>query len=404
MTVHSNSEVRIPYPDSSANQLHLADVTGEGLASWVAYASSARIFSHDIHAGFAIVVARPNFPVTKLLTYIESGPEAGSPTAQGLITGFFVDPTKESILIFVTPQGGTAVPEVRAYDVNSDRSSLERWMTQPLYDAGNFSFVPPAIKGAIAGGTVQVLVGDFDGDGLDEILFYNRDTGVVRVQKYRVNEGFFPMPRLDYGNLSANPAALKNSVLWAGHFHEFDEEGRRDGLLVYNMSTGQIRSFDARRDPTSGGTVFWWGFDTGGLVAFKDRISVADVNGDGFDECVLYDIETGLVRFFRLELNRKTAFLKRLVCQEQGQIPVGKNYVAFGETKRPGVLIWAKMKRFPGEGGKTNARDDVFVYNREALTLTRCDARYDEGDEIQTFWFAFRQTAPDVMKLLFPSS
>jgi hypothetical protein len=151
-----------------------------------------------------------------------------------------------------------------------------------------------------------------------------------------------------------------------------------------------------------GETTFWWGFNTkGGYVGPNHQISVADVNGDGFEECVLYDIESGIVRFFKVERNKKTGGLKRLVCQDQGQIPFGKNYLAFDATRRlAGRLIWAKLKNLPSEAGQTNARDDVFVYHPTARRLARYDARWDDGDGFQTFWYAYQRDAPEIVSML----
>src|SRR5207237_235427 len=154
---------------------------------------------------------------------------------------------------------------------------------------------------------------------------------------------------------------------------------------IYTRATGQLHRFDARTSPT-GETALWFSFSTAsGYVAPATHISVSDVDGDGLEECVMYNDETGALSFYRVELRRDGAGLKRVACLDQGQIPHGPNFVIYdGTTKFSGQPMWARMKNVPGEGGHTNERDDLILYNVKNETITRVDARWDWDDEVQT--------------------
>ena len=73
---------------------------------------------------------------------------------------------------------------------------------------------------------------------------------------------------------------------------------------------------------------------------------------------------------------------------DQGQIGTGI-----------GLLIWAKMSRWPGEIG-TATRDDVFLYTTDG-GLHRYDARFYLPTVAFTYWWAYTKPLGDVLHTMF---
>ncbi len=396
MTVHSNTAINFASPQTTFSGFQLADVDGNGRAEWVVYTNAALV---GTVTGFTLVVANADDTVSQLVNYTESGIIYNSPRIEHMLTGRFFDFDVDSILLFSTYHDGSPRPdEVRGFNVDLAHKTLIPKLTQPTYTG--FSVFPRDEEFGESPGTggtsrkVQILAGDFDGDDLDELMFFNPNNGQVRIRKYKLNDVFYPMESFDPGNLKDSTSFLKNSILLAGLFTEPNIDGdlrQRDCLLAYNTGDRAIHRFDARRDPVTGGTTFWWAFSTPpGYVPANSQISVADVDGNGLEECIMYDTDSGSVRFFRMQQRLDgTKGLRRVPCLEQGQIPYGPNFVLTEGLRSWGQLVWARMKDFPTEEGNTNNRDDVMVYNVAREAFTRIDARWDGGDETQTFWWGF---------------
>jgi hypothetical protein len=360
--VHSNSMLAMP------DNLHLADVDGDGLAEWVGFENDTT------YGGYVISIARTDFSVTPLLTIDRRYRITGNTeTVFKFFTGHFLYGGRESACIY------TNTGHVKCF-VIPPGSDAAYWYS----DQGAGSFLGR-----------EILVGDFDGDGLDEILLYDRWTAAIELWKYNGGTGqFAPVPNFVPGNVADDAGSIAGSPLvLVGDFADFSD-GRRDDLLVCN-SYGQVVRYDARKDAL-GRTTFWFAFKTGGGFAACSpyNVSVADVTGAGLESLILRDSSAGSVRFLDMRSLPATGNLATVDAHwfvgsvDQGQI-----------GRQQGYLIWAKMSRWAGESG-TNTRDDVFLYGSDT-SLSRYDARYYAPIVTYTYWWGYTQYLSNVLWAMF---
>ncbi len=219
-----------------------------------------------------------------------------------------------------------------------------------------------------------VVTGDFDGDGLDELLTYNTGDG-SDVRMFAYNQpmagdsegGLIEKNGIDPGNLTAfsAPGSVEMHV---GNFANHAGESIRDDLFVLNTYTRQSWVFHARK-PGAGLTTFW-GYvgPVNGTTWGNEEVSVADADGDGYEDLIAHDTLYGNNRF--LTLNNACVYCAMPYKQpESGQLPW---YGSANETH----LYFGKMAFFWGEGGNTNTRDDVMLLDVPAKTYHRYDARW----------------------------
>ncbi|HSP78951.1 MAG TPA: hypothetical protein VLQ93_10505 [Myxococcaceae bacterium] len=323
--VRSNTQVRLP------NNLYLADVTGDGLSDFIAVKDDK------------ILVTRTNYEAHGYLY----GNTGGS-NIKRLFTGHFWDKNKENICAILA-NGST-----KCYGASPDNSALWWGLTQGTFVADD----------------EHALVGDFNGDGYDDILVYKPAAGTFRMYT-RLSTGFFGlMPGFTLGNLS-NPDSFKNMQIRVGEFNT-GASPRRDDLLIYNPSTRQIGRYDAAVN-SSGQYTFWWAFWTnGGMVATNEEVTVANVDGDSSDDVVLHST-TGGYRFARMVYSG--GGLPAITNVSAGQLSSSSN----------ASLYWGRFKQIAGEPGAN--RDDALV--NSGSYFIRTDARWN-GSEY-TYWWAYTQ-------------
>ena len=331
--VRSNTQERLP------QNMYFADLDGDRSADLLQVAGNRLFAFRSDHQGSPILHEYFEHEVTRLFAgdFTRSGREHG----KDQVCGLFADGA------------------LRCYAISDDGTDLWWWFSQPSFVAAN----------------EHAVVGDFDGDGADDVLVYKPSTGAVRVYT-RASDGVFrPMPRFSPGNLAS--ADLVGKKLLAG---EFGQAGGRDDLLVLDPPTGRVSRFDAATDP-SGTRTFWWAFDTAaGAVRETEQLSVARLDGSGRDGLVLRNRATGGLRLRRLEL--AAGQLAGVTGVNTGQLP---------ETTRSGRLYFADMASFAGEPAGT-VRDDALFADSAGGVLRRFDGRAD-GSRL-TYWWGFDKRTP----------
>ena len=367
--VHSNSMA--PRPDN----LHLADIDGNGFAEWIGYENDTT------YGGYVISVARTDAYATPLFNIDRRYRSTGTTeTVFKLFTGHFLYPNQDSACIY------TNSGHVKCFYVAAGTAS-------PYWYSDQASSALDALMNR------EVLVGDFDGDGLDEILLYDRWSAAIDLWKYNPTTGHFEaVPNFAPGNFGDDAAAIAGSpIVMVGDFADFSD-GRRDDLVVCN-SRGQVVRYDARKD-SLGRTTFWNAFWSNGAYPCSPyNVSVADVTGSGLESLVIRDSTSGSVRFLDMRTIATSGFLKGYLLPvdtywtagsvNQGQIGSGDGY-----------LIWAKMSRWPGESG-TNTRDDVFLFGSASAALSRYDARYYAPTLTYTYWWGYTQPLSYLLTRMF---
>jgi hypothetical protein len=250
----------------------------------------------------------------------------------------------------------------------------------------------------------QLITGDFDGDGFDELLTYDGSTGAdARMWEWNQpagipsDRGFSAKLDFDAANLSglSSPGGI---VMYAGNFANFSGEGVRDDLLVYNLTTRDSWVFHSRY--AGGKTVFWGLYGPWGpLTTGAEEISVADADGDGYEDLITHDTQYGNNRFRSLQTSTLLAPLA-WAHPDSGNLPT------FGSPNET-HLYFAKMSYFPGEGGNTNTRDDVWLFDVPANYYRRYDARFCDPSwsgcpsyGLQTYWIWFAEPRPTMFSNL----
>ena len=225
-----------------------------------------------------------------------------------------------------------------------------------------------AIRGN--GDNEDSIVGDFDGDGRDDILVYPRAGGAYRMYSVKGGAFFNPTPAFASGNLGTASSGLQ---LRAG---DFNGDGR-DDLMVVNP-WGQVLSYASVFDGTN--HTFWWAFTTvTGVVGSDDQVTVARIDNNAIDDVVLRNRTTGATRFHSLAY--ASGVLPPLTGVALGQLDTGGNRLVF----------WAYGH---GPLGETGAyyRDDAMVYDLTWNMFIRADARFDGANLL--YWWVYTQWAP----------
>ncbi len=325
-TQGSNSQLAIP------QNLVLADIDGDGISDFVQY-SSNKVF-----------VSKTNFEKTGILHHYQHRP------IKRMITGdFHHDNYDQTCLI-------------------TDDNAFVCFGTSPAHDELWWWFT----QGSFVGDNEDTIVGDFDGDGRDDILVYSRSGGNIRLYSIKGDFIFESTPGWKAGNLDgALEAGLQ---LRAG---DFNGDGR-DDLLIVNHG-GQAIRYDSAFDGTY--NTFWWAFTSrGDIVKQDDQVTAARIDDNTTADVILRSRSTGATRFFQLEW-------------ADGDLPPITN-VSSGQLNQDAnsLLFWGAVHGNLGEPGATT-REDAMVYNLDSNMFIRSDARWD-GNNL-TYWWAYSQLAPN---------
>lgn len=320
-----------PMPDN----LQLADIDGDGTSDFVQHASNK------------IFVYGTDFKQRGMLhRYLER------PISRLIVGRFDSHATKDSICAVL--DSGL----LQCFNASTRNDTLWWWFSQ-----GNF------IKAS-----EEIIVADYDGNGRDDLMLYDRNSGQLRFYTIPGAAGFQAMPSFSLGNLSK--VSARGYRFRAG---DFNGDGRSD-LIAIN-SVGQILRFDS---VAAGGVdTFWWGFTTASIVQADEQVTVARVTSDLSDEIVLHSKKTGVNRFFH-------------AIYDNGLLtPVSSAQYSAGQLKvlPDTLLFWGRMHGALSEPG-AGERDDAIVVHPSSRLLYRSDARYDSAQSKFTYWSAYNQYAP----------
>ena len=320
----SNSQQAIP------QNLTLADVDADGIADFV-QTSQNRLF-----------VSKTDFEKTGILHLYQRVP------IKRVITGDFSGGGYDQTCLIQTDNA------LACFGISTDRKELWWWFTQGSFIADN----------------EDSIVGDFTGDGRDDILVYPRGGGAYRM--YSINGSYFfaATPSFAPGNLNTATSGLQ---LRAG---DFNGDGR-DDLAVVN-GAGQFLSYTSVWDGTR--HTFWWGFTTNVLVGANDQVTVARIDDDNNDDIVLRNRTTGSTRFHRFQYSGGN--LPAITNPGLGQISTTGNSQIFFAALRGPISETGGIRR-----------EDALVYEHGWNGFVRSDARW--SGSAFTYYWAYSQYAPN---------
>ncbi len=241
------------------------------------------------------------------------------------------------------------------FGISTDRKELWWWFTQGSFLSDSDDFI----------------VGDYTGDGRDDILVYPRGGGAWRMYSLSGDYFFAPTPGFAPGNLNTATSGLQ---VRAG---DFNADSRDDLALVNGW--GQVIYYAS---VYSGGQhTFWWAFTTNsGVVGGNDQVTIARIDDDNDDDVVLRDRVTGATRFYRMEWAGGP--LPALTTVPTGQISATGN----------SLLFWGALHDVTTAPGSAR-RDDALVYELGWNGFVRSDAAWTGS--AYTYWWAYTQYAPD---------
>ncbi|MEZ4363441.1 MAG: FG-GAP-like repeat-containing protein [Kofleriaceae bacterium] len=321
----ANSQLAVPH------NITLADVDADGVTDFVQTAQNRLFVSHT------------DFDKTGVLhLYLRR-------SIKRVLTGDFHGDGYDQTCVI---QDDNALA---CYGISTDKRALWWWFTQGSFIGDNDDFI----------------VGDFTGDGRDDVLVYPRGGGAWRMYSIPGSYFFSPTAQFAPGNLGTAAAGLQ---VRAG---DFNADGRDDLALI--NSWGQFLKYSSVWTGTE--HTFWWSFTTNtGIAGTNDQVTIARVDDDNDDDVVLHDRVTGATRFRKMEW-------------QSGALPAITN-VSTGQISTSGnsLLFWAAMHPVTTEPGAAR-RDDAMVYELSWNGFVRSDARWSGTQH--TYWWAYTQYAPN---------
>jgi hypothetical protein len=220
----------------------------------------------------------------------------------------------------------------------------------------------------------EIMVGDFDADGLADLLLYAPSTGALRMYRRPAGGTFTAMANFTLGNLAS--VDLRNKQIRIGNFGQGSSQS---DLVFLNAATGQVHMYHCVK---SGGNItFWWAFRTStGQVGANEEFTVANVNGDNTEDVVLHDRVTGAYRFFHpTYLNGR---LRPLDNVAQGALSAAAG----------AQLLWGRF--FPAGSDVAPLRDDALVYITGPRSVNVVDARQSSGSSTLDYVAGFTGYVP----------
>lgn len=385
---HFNSREKL-ITNASASPRHrnlfLADADGDGKKDLIGYTQDAW--------GWEISVGNATTYTTPLKARLDSHanpsqfrmPNGAVISIQHVFAGRFTDRVREDICFRSTASG---------YYWESGLILCFRMTGGTLVEVpGSRVTAPPAWRASHA-----YTVGDFDGDGFDELLTYDggdgRDAMVFEYNPAvggRIDYGFWNKADFDRGNLTgfSSPGAISMLV---GNFADHWGEGTRDDLFVFNHTTKQSWVFHGRRDG-AGRTTFWVrSGPSGAITTGAEWPTLADADGNGYEDLILHDRNYGNLRFLSLG---DTSLYQPLPYGSPvpGQLPW------FGSATEH-YLLFGELNTF-SEGGGSERRDDAIAFIVPWNEYRAYDARYCASGcgsaPMRTYWWRWTSSVSSVL-------
>jgi len=275
-----------------------------------------------------------------------------------VITGTFNVANKEGVCF--TYSSGTNYGKIDCYGMSPDNKYLWWAFTQS-------DFV----------GNSHAIVGDFDGNGYDDILVYAPATGYFNVYTIQ-STGFFGLMSTWK---AADATGLLNHQIRAGNF---DGDSRTD-IIAWAPGTRAFKLLvtqNCRNGPSTAlkhCPKLWW-TTVSNFATATEEVAVPNLDGDAYDDIVFHDVNTGAWRVFDASFNYG---LKTLFPQTTGPL----------EALTYTNMYWAKMKNVPSEAGNSDNRDDLMLFAYQINFWYRYDARWDSTALNRTYWWAYTNYA-----------
>jgi hypothetical protein len=327
---------------------------------------SSRIYLGDIDGdqldeilevdGRHLYIFKCNYDHTPVLEHVFASP------VKRLIIGDYVISGRErgKDQIFAILEDGS----IQGWAISDNLKEMWWWFTQP-------SFIKD---------TDHFIVGDFDGDGADEIMVYAPSTGIIKLYKFQSNGLLGEMSGYKLGNMEGRD--LRNKVILAG---DFGQAALRQDILVVDRTAGQITRFDTATD-NDGKTTFWWAFTSASnLFGNTDELIVSNINGSAREGLVIRNANNGQYKLFQLDYN--DGKLTEAAGVDVGQLPIqpGRGRIAAAKVREP------ELRNEQGI-----ARDDILYFNDSSCEIIRTDARFDAARNRFIYWWAY--TSPIVVE------
>ncbi len=200
----------------------------------------------------------------------------------------------------------------------------------------------------------QILVTDFNGDGLDDLVMYRPGTGMIRIARSNGNGTFTTV----FGsNTGINGEDLLNPAV---RILSFDLNGdKKKDLVVYTPGIGRISVLVSTGTGTylTGTTSLVSGILGFSLLGTNDQVLAADVDGDGKDDLILYRPGLGL--------NSVLTVLKSL-----GNGAFTPTYSGNGVTPLGGFIMAQSTDRLYVGDFNGDGRADLFTYHQGFGTVS----------------------------------
>jgi hypothetical protein len=350
--VKSNTQVQLP------ENLYLGDMDGDGVDEFIQISGTSGSGDHN-----RILVFRTDFPSTGVMhLYLDSD-------VVKVFTGNFMLNTESGYgpeQLCVTTASGL----MNCY-MSKDGTTLSLTWSQK-------NFIEPE---------EEVIVGDFDGNGADDLLLYTPKLGTFRMVSRtigtRAGTVFGNMPAFLQGALGSG--GFVNFQLRAGQWgtpvtpggvsHGPVQNPASDGLIAYNPANGQVTLFNPIL--SSGGSITFSSFFTSNTnppSPNSETLSSGRLMNGSTDSLVLRNNSTGSYRFFNPVSSGSALVAVPGVIV--GQLPV---------VSGAGQLVFTRLRT------TGYVRDDALFFNPANGGFTAAIAGYDAIKANYTYAFAYTQ-------------
>jgi hypothetical protein len=219
----------------------------------------------------------------------------------------------------------------------------------------------------------DVIVGDYDGDGRDEMLLYDNTAGAFRMLEV-AGDAYFSA-KTDYD--PANLASMMGRPGLRFRAGDYDGDGKTD---IFGIDEG--RHIYVFHSVLNGGMIrSWFAFSTvRGFVHSDEDLMLARVNDDLRDDFVLHRAGSGAINFFRVQYN--------------GGIPPAITIPVPSILVQPNSVMAMSFSHPSRNEPGADTRDDIFVENTNPY-IYKGDSRWDTTAQNYTYEFALSHEAPD---------